>query len=136
MSRQAAEQFDADQAYIMISVTDPTARKVSLRKSPNRVGLLELKFHDVDRDYGNLDIVLFDKEDARKIIDFVEEWKDQVGLIAIHCEAGISRSAAIAAALKKTVYGEDDSEVFRRALPNRWVYSMIMYEYHGFGIHN
>jgi hypothetical protein len=74
---------------------------------------------------------LFNPIIANKIIDFVELHKDEVELIAVHCEAGISRSAAVAAVISKMLNG-DDSDIFnnRLYLPNMFVYSMLLEIWH------
>ena len=45
------------------------------------------------------------EEQAKQIVGFVDEWKDKVSLICVNCEAGISRSAATAAALSLWLNG-------------------------------
>jgi hypothetical protein len=48
--------------------------------------------------------------------------------IVINCEAGISRSAAIAAALSKILTG-DDKVFFDQFIPNRHIYRTILTEW-------
>jgi predicted protein tyrosine phosphatase len=43
---------------------------------------------------------LFKDEQAAEIVDFVEGIKDRIKGILIHCEAGVSRSAAVAAVIE------------------------------------
>lgn len=50
-------------------------------------------------------------EDAVKIKDFVLKWKDKVDTIWVHCDAGISRSAGVAAGILEAL-GEDNSYIF------------------------
>ena len=70
-------------------------------------------------------MVIFDEVMAKEIVDFVEEYRYVVGTIIRQCEAGISRSAGIAAALSKCING-DDKYFFNRYLPNSLVYSKII----------
>lgn len=63
---------------------------------------------------------------AQRIVSFAESVKDSDGILLIHCEAGISRSAATAIICKSTWDGpghEDDSIIYTykdnpRAWPN------------------
>ena len=47
-------------------------------------------------------------EDAVKLLKFVLKYKDDVNDIIVHCEAGLSRSPAIALALSEILNGEED----------------------------
>lgn len=51
---------------------------------------------------------VFSDEQAVQIVDFVERIKDKVNGFLIHCEAGVSRSAAVAAAIDLIVNGSSD----------------------------
>jgi protein-tyrosine phosphatase len=59
----------------------------------------------------------------------VEKFYDAVSLIVVQCEAGISRSAAIAAALAN-IYLGDDEPYFRTSMPNMLVYRTILRTYY------
>lgn len=82
--------------------------------------VLPLKFDD--EDCGENCIVV---EEAVIIMMFVERHKDK--LIIVHCDAGVSRSAGIAAALMKH-YNGDDSEIFDnpRYVPNMLCYRTML----------
>ncbi len=56
--------------------------------------VLQLGFHDIDSYLGEK-YTIFSKEHAIKIIEWIEKHKNVCSFI-VHCEAGISRSAAIA----------------------------------------
>jgi len=77
--------------------------------------VLQLRFDDLQVplhcETKNIDYILFDQQHARQIWDFVNANDKH---IFIHCHAGISRSAAVAAALKKVLHG-DDSDVWKAA---------------------
>jgi predicted protein tyrosine phosphatase len=98
-----------------------------------RSGLLQLAFLDMDRhvpgiedhdswSYGSR---LFTPENADQILDFVNEMWDKVDLFLVHCEAGISRSPAVAAALCKIKHGHDQ-HFFDNYTPNRLVYRTLL----------
>lgn len=49
--------------------------------------------------------------------------------IILHCDAGVSRSPGVAAALSKSLLG-DDAEFFRRYRPNMRVYRTLLNRLH------
>ena len=57
--------------------------------------------------------------DADRVVQFVREHEPHINEIIVHCQAGVSRSAAIAAAISQELNGED--EIFGKAqyAPNR-----------------
>ena len=117
MSQDTAERFRATEPYVVISCLTPGARPARLRTSGFRRGVLRLNFHDVDqvaprvRRIMGKRLVLFTATQARKIVAFVRLHTerapdaDPLALILCHCEAGISRSAAVAAALNEAIHG-------------------------------
>jgi predicted protein tyrosine phosphatase len=116
-----------DFKHIMISISCPND-PVELPNSANRISVLFLKFHDFNKPIEGYKI--FDEEDAKRIIDFVnmnqgskEDWK-----LVVHCDAGISRSAGVAAALSK-IFNDDDKYFFKHYLPNSLVYNTILKVY-------
>lgn len=141
MPRVKAEQISpkTSEAMISISVPDDPAK---LNSGWSRTRLLRLQFHDADTE-GNVTLmphqqindhgkaVLFNEQDARNVIEFAEENKNRVQTIYVHCDAGISRSAAIAkfiAQLYKLPFPESymiyNKHVFR-VLTN--TYNKMMY---------
>jgi len=73
-----------------------------------------------------INLLPFCNEHAKIILDFVETYKNKVDLIAVNCEAGISRSAGISAALSWILNDENDDYYFKNYLPNRLVYRKII----------
>ena len=80
---------------------------------------------------------LISKDDATKIVNFVLAWKDKVDKIIVHCNAGISRSSGVCAAIMKALTGSD-KEIFNshRYLPNATCYKMVLEEFVERGIYN
>jgi predicted protein tyrosine phosphatase len=103
-------------------------------------GRLNLQFHDID-EYKNgepeqEDRILFNGGHAREVVDFVQRMQDDsVSVIYVHCLMGRCRSAGIAAALDKTLNG-DDSKYFARGpyQPNMRVYRGVLDECHARGL--
>ncbi len=91
------------------------------------VDILRLSFSDADGKgldvYGNPveESDLMTDEDARNVAAFVDAHRDV--RILVHCDAGISRSAGVAAAILK-YYTGDDSKIFKGGwyYPNMWCY--------------
>ena len=123
LSRHDMSHFQSNDPYIVISVSDPGSKRVSLRSCPNRLDVLSLQFHDLDysSDRGG---VLFTESDASQIVNFVKLWPE-LTTIVVHCEAGISRSAGIGAAISK-FYNGNDREFYERRRPNSRVYSLLL----------
>lgn len=96
-------------------------------------GQVELFVHDYTpkESMGNDQIILFSKEHAKKILELVEQEKDNIYHLICVCGAGISRSSATAAAIGKILYN-DDSFVFDnpRYVPNSHVFSTILKTYY------
>ena len=65
------------------------------------------------------------EEDARTILSFIGGHLDAVEVIVCQCEAGLSRSAGIAAALSR-ILQNDDRYFFQRFAPNDWVYRTLL----------
>jgi len=127
-SRESAEDFtkrDITSTYAIISITEP--REAIADLPDNRI--LRLQFHDIDREVTGCK--LFAIEDAKEILKFVEKQIAHVNFFIIHCHAGISRSAGVAAALSK-IYNQTDEYIFTsgKYMPNMLVYRTILEEYH------
>lgn len=68
------------------------------------------------------------KNDAARIAGTFAQYNDRVSQIIVHCDAGYSRSPAVAAALTKAL-GEDDSSYFGHGYcPNMHVYRLVLNE--------
>jgi predicted protein tyrosine phosphatase len=144
-----------DRHHFIISIRtpgDPNEAKLPIGETTR--GVLHLQFHDLDNvpagilvtpeeaarfgrqfrkvgaDY-EWDVpegTLFDAKMGREVVEFA--WKqrqdDRLDLALLHCDAGWSRSPAVAAGLMRTVFGEDDSIIFKRFKPNMRVYRNVL----------
>lgn len=88
---------------------------------------LFLHFEDFDTELPGWSIQPIQKEDAEKIAAFVMINKHNGRRFIVQCDAGVSRSAGVAAALMKYFNG-DDSPIFDNPqyCPNMRCYRMVL----------
>ena len=130
LNRKEAKKFSYeshDFKTAIISITDTDKADVIFEKNEiNGIrAVLRLKFDDVERDYKNEHCIT--KEDAESIVKFVNKNKNKVDKFIVHCEAGVSRSAGVGAAIMKALNG-DDWDVFKNPLkcPNMKCYRTVL----------
>ena len=130
LNRKEAKKFSYeshDFKTAIISITDTDKADVIFEKNEaNGIrAILRLKFDDVERDYKNEHCIT--KEDAENIVKFVNKNKNKVDKFIVHCEAGVSRSAGVGAAIMKALNG-DDWDVFKNPLkcPNMKCYRTVL----------
>lgn len=90
------------QPYVLISIRDHDRRPVRIRRHRLCRAVLQLAFHDAERVAGftpNRSVTYMTEADARSIWQFVREHTGSYDAIVVHCEQGMSRSPAVAAAL-------------------------------------
>jgi predicted protein tyrosine phosphatase len=145
-SRLMAEKASAliKTPHAIISITDPDSDLPTFAPNENRLGILSLQFYDLDdisdqmapkdaKEYlTQFGDGLFKDDQAGEIADFVEGIKDRIKGILVHCEAGQSRSAAVAAAIELVLNGSNE-RVFqdRRYSPNEYVYGKLLKAWQG-----
>lgn len=143
-SRHAVEAVPPfDEPHIFISIRSPWDDKpVRLRTNEHTLGVLRMAFHDLDHmptpeelkvsyhiDWRDL----FNARMARELLAFVRTHvlgKSVRPEIVINCDAGWSRSAAVAAGLEATLLEGDDAPWFRNKTPNMRVYRTIWHAFH------
>lgn len=126
LSRSNAKKFSykkQEKPYIIISITDIASEKVVFNKSSYLKSVLRLNFDDVDTECDNA----ISDADAEKIVNFVTAWKNEVDLIVVHCEAGVSRSAGVCAALMLWL-NDSDEPIFTNPFykPNMKCYRTVL----------
>jgi len=120
-----AELFRRDRPWAAISIS--TLGDFPVLSEDHRKGLLQLVFADT-ADLGRADS--FTSSLAAEVVDFVEQVWDRIEVLLIHCEAGLSRSRGVAAALSWIYYG-DDGPWFEYDFPNGLVYQLLVDEHKG-----
>ena len=107
--------------HVHISITDPGSEPVVFHCGKP---VLPLEFHDLGPECpAQLADKLMTTTQAKKIAKFLFTKKPEA--IIVNCEAGISRSAGVAAALAK-FFHDDDKEIFKKAIPNTYVYRLTL----------
>ena len=122
---QGSDYTGLKQNHLLISIKNPGAI-FEPPKTPYCKALLSFEFMDTE-DIA-VDNGCFTKDEARRIINFVNDHAHKADMIVCHCGAGISRSVAVASALSKILNNEDDV-VFNYGCPNILVYTTILEEY-------
>lgn len=130
LPRRAIPELDTPLSWAMISIathedTWPEYDEKNCKK------VLRLAFNDADfknsdnpNNEGTTEDQLFDKKRANLILDFINEV--EVDMLVVHCEAGVSRSPAIAAVIAKILFN-DDSKFFKAPYtPNMHVYRVLL----------
>lgn len=112
--------------HIVISISGSLDKETQVPNNQSRVGVLHLKFDDVEDIQEQF--VYFDRGCAKEIFEFVERHCTKIGLIVVQCQAGLSRSVAVASALAKIINGRDDN-VFTRGIPNMFVYTTMLEDF-------
>lgn len=121
--------------YIIISITEPDFR-ANITTVGYCLGVKRLEFDDLDRIVTDNKYVedikeykVFDSDQAKSILDFIELHVLDIELIVIHCAAGVSRSAGVGCALQYILIGNDYRLVKVRPCYNRHVYRTILNQY-------
>ena len=123
MNRHQSERWVTKESHAMISISSPGDRSEVLPLPVNRcLKFLRLAFYDLDRRIHGYPRMT--RRQARQIWRFVQALNG-IPILVIHCDAGVSRSPAVAAAITKWQTG-DDTEWFKRFYPNRWVYRQLI----------
>ena len=123
-SRQAIERACAANPFApvaIISITDVSEPLANIPANYNIRCCLRLQFEDVFEDEAGA-MCQADADDIAEFVYDIDENHIEADEIWIHCEGGVSRSAAVAAAISKHLYG-DDMWVFQNPnyYPNLWV---------------
>jgi predicted protein tyrosine phosphatase len=127
-SRRALEAARPHEVpYIVISITSGPDDVARLQRSDQCRGVLRLSFPDAEAPSGQFtEGDLFSQSQATQIWDFVLQHQAAVQRIVLHCDAGVSRSPAVAAAVARAL-GADNAEFFSgRYHPNMRVYRLLL----------
>ena len=116
-SRRWASLIAPVRQHLVISLTDPDKPDLAAAPSDSRCGILRLKFDDATKG----PYVLMEQSHSDQIVTFIKSNWSPERLVVVHCEAGLRRSAGVAAALSRKFNGKDQF-FFDYYIPNRLVY--------------
>jgi hypothetical protein len=128
MSRAKATEFSFEEhkeRIVVISISDPDKESPVFSENSNNGIFRRLRLHFADVEVGGENCIT--DEQAEKIAKFVFGIRDKTDKIVVHCEAGISRSAGVAAAIMKFL-NDDDFPIFDnpKYCPNRTCYRKVL----------
>jgi predicted protein tyrosine phosphatase len=116
-----------DAPHVIISITSHPDDLARLRTNAACLGILRLSFVDADAPSPqHAEDALFSMSHATSIWDFVYRHRPRIERILAHCDAGVSRSAAVAAAIARVWNGDDAEFAGGRYRPNPRVYRMLL----------
>jgi predicted protein tyrosine phosphatase len=108
-----------DVPHVIISINEPGCPPWPIYEGGGCNGVLRLFFNDID--VPRAEHTLMSEKDAEDIVRFVTESLSKVNMIIVHCHAGISRSAAVAAELSLWLNGDCGEFEDDPFIPNPWV---------------
>lgn len=111
--------------HLLICIVGSGEKETILKPNPNRLGELRLRFDDINSPREGY--IHFTKLMAQQILYFVAPFLtgDELKEIIIHCNAGLSRSPGVAAALA-TILNQDENIFFIHHFPNPFVRKTII----------
>lgn len=123
-----------DVPHVIVSIRSPKdPKEARLPIGKHTLGVCRLTFHDMDdmhMAYPHIkeqyEHQCFNRSHAREIVKLIRSNPTAQRLL-VHCDAGFSRSPAVAAALSKALTG-DDKTFFKRYSPNMRVYRTLLEE--------
>jgi predicted protein tyrosine phosphatase len=128
-SRKAIELVRPPEVpHVIISITSTPEDLARLRANDHCLGILRLSFLDADESSEPMvGGELFSLDQARQIWTFVERHQGDAQRILVHCDMGISRSPAVAAALALVLNGSGDEFLLAdQYVPNSLVYRLLL----------
>ena len=115
--------------FALISITDPDLPPAAVPSQIMMRALLRLSFDDAqpgDEPLGGAErLRLISEADAEAVWRFVVQYAPEVRRLVVHCEAGWSRSPAVAAAIAHGI-GDDATSFFRDYRPNPFVFRTLL----------
>lgn len=94
-------------ALVSISDSRQVAPDIDMHMPHSPEAVLFLHFDDVEANEKATGLVPMSADDARKVAGFVRHLPPEVTNLVVHCGAGVSRSAGVAAAISLALLGSD-----------------------------
>jgi len=113
--------------YIHIAITDDVKFKIKLKANKKRLDELFLYFHDMETYIDGFK--MFSEEQAKEILDFVYIYWNEIEMIVVNCDMGISRSAGVILALEEIINGQNLKRKKEYKHYNKFVFKTMMNVY-------
>lgn len=113
--------------HVVISITgydEKVGHTANVPTNEHTLGVHREVFADVSRTLGEW--VRMTPEQAEHIVDFVRSHQERLQLVIVHCQAGISRSSAIALGLQLLLDNHIHTDFRDRYVPNLHVLRLIL----------
>lgn len=119
-AKKAAQYFpDELDKEILIRIRSSNSQFPALSYKSCFKGILELEFDDISYEKLNKNskknACIFTVEKAKRIVQFVQSYQDGISCINIHCDAGVSRSSAVALALAEFMFKDESFSQYIKA---------------------
>lgn len=124
-SRDSAEAFVCADPFAVVSIADPDTLPARLLQT-SLIARCNLQFWDLLEDVGTGQT--FNSAMARRILKFVRDDCAGATVLLVHCEAGISRSTAVAKALGRVLGVEVRHQDASPCNPNSLVMRLVLTE--------
>lgn len=117
------ESYRIDENCIIISINDLDKDRIIF---PVNSSILDVHYEWFEDDDANTPESISENQ-ALAIAEFAKRWdnKNTDIICYVNCEAGMSRSAGVGAAIARYFLGDDDW-IFRTKIPNRRCYRMVL----------
>lgn len=135
LSREMVKNVEGHEHCVLISLRDPGTEPPTLRSK--FCDSLELQFHDLNETamhilaqhdaYAESKWVYPNAEHAKAIADFIRRHWDRH--VIVHCEAGVSRSAAVCEVLVRLGWGYKSYTSFGRGMANPLLVRLLLREF-------
>lgn len=129
--RAVAEAKTLAERTAIISITAPGQPPVIFAENDSIIDIFRMVFWDIASPvHGNSKMKCPEQQDFNGLRAFVDEMvKEHVQIFIVHCAAGISRSAGVAAALNEYLGLHEDIFGNPNYFPNRLVYRLSLNEF-------
>jgi len=132
MARNPNFMNNIDVPFAAVSIVSPEYPFYKISPTDYCKDVLYLRFHDERADgqvasfYEVEKVKPIDDDDARQIIEFTLKNKEHKNFL-IHCEAGLSRSPAVALAMSEILNGNKDD-------PGQYIETLYNINHHNFDV--
>lgn len=132
-NRSTAEVIKFDVPYIVISIYSTNSEPAKVKRHSDCLDILLIQFDDLTEDFyyveknGTVnDLKAITEQQANQIWQFVEKYIGKSEIVLIHCDAGVCRSPAVAAAIEFYYTGRDAKWFKSPYCPNMKVYNTML----------